>query len=449
MAKVFTLPELGENIKAGDVVKVTVKAGDSVKKDQIVLELETDKAVVEVPSSVEGTVTKVHVKAGEKAQIGQTILTFSGEESSEKPAEKKVFSNAAMQPKMEPVKKADLKLAPQSPKIQTDGFAEKSQAPAKVIPLMEPAKSGSTVDATHVLSSPSVRKLAREIGIDIGQVAGSGKNDRVTEEDVKRHARKINTEHKPETPTTVMAPRILLPDFAKWGEVERKAMTGVRRKTAETMTLAWSTIPSVTQHDEADITELENLRKQFGERVRAHGGSLTMTVILIKIIASALKVFPQFNASIDMDAQEIIYKKFFHIGVAVDTERGLLVPVIRDVDKKNILKLSIEVGQIAERARNKQTSLEELQGAGFTITNLGGIGGGHFTPIINPPEVAILGVGRYQVKPLLNGKDWQPRKILPLSLTYDHRIIDGADAARFLRWVAEAMNQPFLMDLEG
>lgn len=436
MAKVFTLPELGENIKAGDVVKVSVKAGDTVKKDQIVLELETDKAVVEVPSSVEGTVTQVHVKAGDKAKIGQTILTFSGNESAEKKGPQNItLQNPATQTTQQVTQKTDSKPLP--------------QATAKVIPLMEPSKAGTTVSSTNVLSSPSVRKLAREIGIDISQVQSSGKNGRVTEDDVKRHARKINTERKPEAPSTLTAPKIILPDFSKWGEVERKAMTNVRRKTAETMALAWSTIPSVTQHDEADITELENLRKQFGERVKIHGGSLTMTVILIKIIASALKVFPQFNASIDMDAQEIIYKKYFHVGVAVDTDRGLLVPVIRDVDKKNILKLSIELGQIAERARNKQTSLEELQGASFTITNLGGIGGGHFTPIINPPEVAILGVGRHQLKPVYFGSELKPRKILPLSLTYDHRLIDGADAARFLRWVAEAMNQPFLMDLEG
>lgn len=432
MNPIFHLPELGENIKAGDVVKVPVKPGDKITKDQIVLELETDKAVVEVPSSLSGTVTEVHVKVGDKAKVGQAILTFSEQDAPSTPA---------------------IKLDPKAEKTKTEPApvpdVEPTRPPTQVIPLMEPAPAHSTVGSTHVLSSPSVRKLAREIGVDISQVTGSGKTGRVTEDDVKRHARKINTERKPEAPTTLTAPRVVLPDFSKWGDVERKPMTNVRRKTAETMALAWSTIPSVTQHDEADITELENLRKQFGQRVQAHGGSLTMTVILLKIIASALKVFPQFNASIDMDSQEIIYKKYFHIGVAVDTDRGLLVPVIRDIDKKNILKLSIELNQLAERARNKQTTIEELQGASFTITNLGGIGGGHFTPIINPPEVAILGVGRYQLKPVYFGQELKPRKILPLSLTYDHRIIDGADAARFLRWVAEAMNQPFLMDLEG
>ena len=422
MSKIFNLPELGENIKSGDVIKVMVKPGDTVKKDQVVLELETDKAVVEVPSSVEGTVVEIHVKIGDKAMVGHPIITFSGDEKIGTPVTKS---------------------------IPVAAVPEKKQEPARVIPLHESTTPNRVVDSSQALSSPSIRKLAREIGIDIGDITGSGKNGRVTEEDVKRHARKINTERKPDLPTTAMAPRIILPDFSKWGEVERKPMTNVRRKTAETMALAWSTIPSVTQHDEADITELENLRKQFGPRVQAHGGNLTMTVILLKIVASALKVFPQFNASIDMEAQEIIYKKYHHIGVAVDTDRGLLVPVIRDIDKKNILKLSIELNQMAERARNKQTTLEELQGATFTITNLGGIGGGHFTPIINPPEVAILGVGRYQLKPVYVGKELQPRKILPVSLTYDHRIIDGADAARFLRWVAEAMNQPFLMDLEG
>lgn len=422
MPKIFHLPELGENIKAGDVVKVTVKPGDTVKNNQIILELETDKTVMEVPSNMSGIVAQVHVKAGDKAKVGQAILTFDDKET------------ATHEKKSEPP------IPKSAPAPVTES--------AKIIPFVEPVKSERMVDSSQVLSSPSVRKLAREIGIDIGEVTGSGKNSRITEDDVKRHARKVNTERKVAEPACNTA-KIILPDFTKWGGVERKPMTNVRRKTAETMALAWSSIPHVTQHDEADITDLENLRKQFGTEIQTRGGNLTMTAMLLKIAVSALKIFPQFNASVDMEAQEIIYKKYHHIAVAVDTDRGLLVPVIRDVDKKNILQLSIELNQVAERARNKQSTLEELQGSTFTITNLGGIGGGHFTPIINPPEVAILGVGRYQTRPVFVGKEFQPRKILPLSLSYDHRIIDGADAARFLRWIAEAMNQPFLMDLEG
>ncbi|RMF85220.1 MAG: dihydrolipoyllysine-residue acetyltransferase, partial [Nitrospinota bacterium] len=230
---------------------------------------------------------------------------------------------------------------------------------------------------------------------------------------------------------------------------ERKPMSAVRRKTAENLSHAWSSVPQVTQYDEADITELEQLRKRYAGRVEAAGGKLTMTALLLKVVASALKVFPQFNASVDMANQEIIYKKYYHIGVAVDTERGLLVPVIRDVDKKNLIELSLALNQIAERARQKKLSLEEMQGGTFTISNLGGLGGTHFSPIVHAPEVAILGVSRARMKPVFRNGQFEPRLLLPLSLSYDHRLIDGADGVRFLRWIVEALEQPFLLTLEG
>ncbi|HXG68953.1 MAG TPA: 2-oxo acid dehydrogenase subunit E2, partial [Blastocatellia bacterium] len=229
----------------------------------------------------------------------------------------------------------------------------------------------------------------------------------------------------------------------------REPMTGIRRKTAENMRNAWLTVPHVTQHDQADITELEQLRKQFGKKAEAAGGKLTVTAIALKVAAAALKAFPQFNASIDQANNEIVYKKYYHIGVAVDTDRGLLVPVIRDVDKKNIVQLAVEMGQLAEKARNKKLTLEEMQGGTFTITNLGGIGGTSFTPIVYAPEVAILGISRSSMQPVFRGDKFEPRLMLPLSLSYDHRLIDGADAARFLRWIAEALEQPFLLALEG
>ena len=226
-------------------------------------------------------------------------------------------------------------------------------------------------------------------------------------------------------------------------------MSGIRRKTAETMRNAWLTVPHVTQHDLADITDLEALRKRFGRVAEEAGGKLTVTSIALKVVAAALKVFPQFNASIDVVANEIVYKKYYHIGVAVDTDRGLLVPVIRDVDKKNIRDLSAELNQLAEKARNKKISLEEMQGASITITNLGGIGGTSFTPIVNAPEVAILGLSRASHQPVYREGNFEPRLMLPLSLSYDHRLIDGADAARFVRWVAEALEQPFVLALQG
>jgi pyruvate dehydrogenase E2 component (dihydrolipoamide acetyltransferase) len=239
-----------------------------------------------------------------------------------------------------------------------------------------------------------------------------------------------------------------LPDFEKWGAVEREPMSKVRRKTAEHMGQAW-TIPHVTQLDQADISELEQNRKRFAKRVEQVGGKLTLTAIALKVVASALRIFPRFNASLDIAAKELIYKQYCHIGVAVDTERGLLVPVIRNVDQKNVTALALELTELAEKARARKLSLEEMEGSSFTVTNLGGLGGGHFTPVINWPDVAILGISRAKMAPVYRGGEFQPRLILPLSLSYDHRVIDGADAVRFLRWIAEALEEPLLLSLEG
>jgi pyruvate dehydrogenase E2 component (dihydrolipoamide acetyltransferase) len=242
---------------------------------------------------------------------------------------------------------------------------------------------------------------------------------------------------------------ITLPDFAQWGEVERRAMSNVRRKTAEHLAYAWATIPHVTHFAKADITDLEQLRQRFAAKAEALGGKLTVTAMVLKVIAAALKRFPQFNASVDMAHHEIVYKRYYHIGVAVDTDRGLLVPVIRDVDRKSLLALAVELTQVAERARNRKTTLEEMQGGTFTVTNLGGIGGTGFAPIIHAPEVAILGLARSGIEPVYTNGQFEPRLQLPLSLSYDHRLIDGADGARFMRWVVEALEQPFLIVLEG
>jgi pyruvate dehydrogenase E2 component (dihydrolipoamide acetyltransferase) len=293
-----------------------------------------------------------------------------------------------------------------------------------------------------------VRRLARELGIDINEVVGSESGGRVSEEDVRNYARSIIlnvTRLRPAAQSVAST----LPDFSQWGAIERKPMSGVRRKTSERLSEAWQTIPHVTHFDQADITELEELRERFAKKAEAAGGKLTITAIALKVVASALKVFPQFNASLDPQAEEIIYKKYCNIGVAVDTDRGLLVPVIRDVDKKNILELAVELTELSEKARNKKISIEEMQGGSFTITNLGGIGGLNFSPIVNSPEVAILGVARASRQPVFIDGQIAPRLMLPLALSYDHRLIDGADAARFLRWVVEALQQPLLLALEG
>jgi pyruvate dehydrogenase E2 component (dihydrolipoamide acetyltransferase) len=289
-----------------------------------------------------------------------------------------------------------------------------------------------------------VRKLARELGVDIRSVTGSGPAGRISADDVQAYVR--NAMAGGGSGATVAA-AIQVPDFSRWGEVERRPMSNIRRKTAEHLGHAWSAIPHVTQHDKADITALEGLRKQFSPQAEKAGGKLTMTAIALKIVASALERFPQFNSSIDVARNEIVYKKSIHVGVAVDTERGLLVPVVRDVDRKGVLELAVELAKASEKARGGKLSLDDMQGGGFTITNLGGIGGTSFTPIVNWPEVAILGISRGAREPIYVGDALQPRLMLPLSLSYDHRVIDGADAVRFLRWVAEAFEEPFVMAL--
>ena len=468
MVTEFRLPELGENIESGDVVKILVSVGDSVTKDHPLMEIETEKANIEVPSPVSGTIKEIHVREGEKVKIGQLLLTIDeGAEEKEiervevkekdekkKKKEEKKETKAEMKEeeevkreKEEEKEKAKVKAKEEKEKL-IDKAGQKGQQ-GEVVEFSRSAKTTieSKPSRDFAPAAPSVRRLAREIGIDISEVSGSGPGGRISEEDVKNYARRLLIE----TSSIISAGQLEispLPDFTRWGEVERIPMTNVRRKTAEHLSSAW-TAPHVTQHDKADITDLEKLRKQIGKKAEAIGGKLTVTAIILKVVASALKVFPQFNTSVDMANNEIIYKKYYHIGVAVDTDRGLLVPVIRDVDKKNIFELSVELSQVSEKARNKKLTLEEMKGGTFTITNLGGIGGTYFTPILNYPEVAILGISRSSNEPIFTNGQFEPHLMLPLSLSYDHRVIDGADAIRFLRWVAETLEQPFKLILDG
>lgn len=426
----FKLPELGENIESADVTKVLVKPGDRIEKDQIVLEIETDKATVEVPSEFAGTIKEVFIKDGDKAKVGQTIYTYTGEAEGQ-PVKKEETSKVESSKTEEPV--------PKTKPVEKSIKSEKPVLPRReeIIKKIAPA-------------APSVRRFAREIGIDIHTVNGSGPGGRISIEDVKAFAKNINENlSKSGTEAALGIHAEPLPDFSKWGEVDIQPMSNVRKKTAEHLSYAWASIPHVTQFDKADITDLEKLRKQFAPKAESAGGKLTVTAILLKVIAAALVKFPQFNASIDMGNKSIIYKKYINIGIAVDTEKGLLVPVIKDVDKKNIIQLSVELSEISKKARDKKISVEDLQGGNFSISNLGGIGGTYFTPIVNSPEVAILGVSRGSYEPIYKDGEFVPRLMLPLSLSYDHRVIDGADAARFIRWVSEALENPFLLSLEG
>jgi pyruvate dehydrogenase E2 component (dihydrolipoamide acetyltransferase) len=458
----FTLPELGENIAAGDVVRVLVNPGDTVKKDQPVLELETDKATIEVPSSVSGTVKAVKVKPGEKIKVGQVVLTLdeAGGASSAASAASAPAAGPATddKPKAQPVGAPEEGgLSQQTPEATTPAEppAESKPKRGEVVdirggqrgaptPAAQPAAQADIqAEGPPPPAAPSVRRLARELGVDIRSVAGSGPSGRISYEDVQAFVKNALAGGG----GAVAQSAAPLPDFSKWGEVERKPMSNIRRKTAEHLSRAWNTIPHVTQHDKADITSLESLRKQYSPQAEKAGGKLTMTAIALKIVAGALKKYPQFNSSIDVARNEIVYKKSIHVGVAADTERGLLVPVIRDVDRKGVIQLAAELGAASEKARAGKLSIDDMQGAGFTITNLGGIGGTSFTPIVNWPEVAILGISRGAQEPVFVDGAFQPRLMLPLSLSYDHRVIDGADAARFLRWIVDAFEQPFVMSL--
>ena len=450
----FRLQELGENISEGDLVRLMIAPGAKVSEGQPVMELETDKAVVEVPSTVSGLVNEVKVKEGEKIKVGQVIFTLQGAAPSQ--AE-------TVRPQSRPVEHVTgqhgARLAFQAA-IRAEGKTEEQALPPDQPRPRPPAFSmpvqlGKVAGTEHrepVPAAPHTRRLAREIGVDIYAVQGTGPGGRISEDDVKAHAKAALTAgasaaQAPPRAGHFVAPK--LPDFAKWGKIERVSMRGVRRKTAEHLAESWNTIPHVTQHDRADITELEQLRARFAPKAEQAGGKMTVTAIALKVCAAALKVFPQFNATIDMEKEEIIYKQYISIGVAADTDRGLLVPVIRDVDKKNIVELAVELSQLSQKARDKKITLAEMEGGTFTITNLGGSGGTAFTPIVNHPEVAILGLSRSRMEPEWIAGKFEPRLILPLSLSYDHRLIDGADAARFLRWVAEAFEQPFLLSVQG
>jgi len=434
---------VGEGIEAGTVVAVLVKVGDRVELEQPILELETDKAVVEVPSSVAGVVEKVHVKTNAEARIGQVVLTVG--EGAEAPA------GAKTEEKPEPKTEEKPEPKPEEAKATAAAPAQEPAAPA---PAAEPAPAAAPAPAAEpgrpglIAAAPSVRRLARELDVDLRAVVGSGVRGRVSAEDVQRYATGGPAAGRPGA-VAVEAPP--LPDFSRWGETERVAMSGIRKVTVRTMAQAWANVPMVTHFDEADVTRFEELRQRFKGMVEKAGAKLTPTAMLLKVMAVALRRFPDFNASIDVGTQEIVYKKYVNLGTAVETEHGLLVPVIKHADQKSVIDLAVELGEIAEKARKRKLTPDDMSGGNFIVSNLGGIGGTGFTPIVTPPDVAILGVSRSAMKPVWDAKkgDFVARLIMPLALTYDHRLIDGASAARFLRWVCQAVEEPYLLTLEG
>ncbi len=444
MATEFKVPELGEGVESASVAKVLVAAGDTVRKDQPVVELESDKAVAEVPCDTAGTIETVDVAEGDDVKIGQTLLTISKESEGEgeAPAKESEAEKAELEEKAVPEKEKEAK--GQAPKSTPEPSKAKSQAKSEekkesadeAESAASEGKQGPSSTSQPAPAAPSVRRFAREIGVDISLVQGTGPNGRISIEDVKEHAR-TGSKQAEGGP----AEQQDLPDFSRWGEIRREPMSKVRRLTAQRVSGAWRRIPHVTQFDKADVTELEDMRSRAGA-AEDNATTISLTAILLKVVGRALRQFLRFNASIDVATEEIVYKQYINIGIAADTERGLVVPVIREVDRKSIAELAEELNDLVGRAREGSLSAEQMQGGTFSISNAGALGGGAFTPIVNWPEAAILGVGRTRAEAVPVDGQFEARQILPMGLSYDHRLIDGADGVRFLRWIVESLEDP-------
>lgn len=438
MATEYKLPPLKENVEIVEVNSLKVAEGDTVQKDQALMEVQADKAALEVPSPATGTVSKVLVKVGDQVKIGQAYIVIS--EGGAAPA--KAAAPKAAAPAAAPVAASPVPATAPAP------VAQPVAAPAPLVAPTTPVAITPAAAAANlgpVSASPGTRRLARELGVDLHRVSPTAKHGQVTEDDLKNYVRQALSAGGGGGGGAPVAPP--LPRFEDLGPVERVPMMAIRRATAKQMALAWSQIPHVTQNDQADVTDLEEFRRS--QSAASKGPKLTVTAFALKAASILLREFPTFNASIDTQNNQIVLKKYIHIGIAVDTEAGLLVPVVKDVDKKSVHELAAEVTSIAERARTKKLDGADLSGGTFTITNLGGIGGTGFTPIVNWPEVAILGVSRGRMEPVLKNDQWVPRLMVPLSLSYDHRIIDGAAAARFLRRMADLLEQPMHMLLHA
>ena len=428
----FKLPNLGEGIDAATVVGVLIKVGDTVTAGQDILDVETDKAAVPVPIDVAGKVEEVRVKPGDKVPVGAVIVVVTTAGGVPTDAKTTVNGVAAQPAPSAPVPHAKPSVAP------TASANGHPAGPKTVVP-----------------AGPATRRLARELGVALAEVGGTARGGRVTLDDVKGYVKNRLT-GTPAGGGGAITGSIVnsfalppLPDFAKYGEVERKPVAGIRKKIAENLTVAWRTMPMVTQHDLADITDLEAGRKRIVDALPKGAPKITITVLAVKAVVAALKEFPGFNSSYDMNAGELVIKKYYHVGIAVDTERGLVVPVIRDADKKSIRDIAAEVVGMAEKARTGKLMPDDMRGGTFTITNLGGIGGTAFTPIVNYPEVAILGLSRSAMQAVVRDGQIVPRLMMPMSLSYDHRVVDGADGARFTSRLAQLFSDPIRLLMES
>jgi pyruvate dehydrogenase E2 component (dihydrolipoamide acetyltransferase) len=491
MAIEVKIPQISEGVESAQVIEILVSEGDSVKEGQSLIAVETDKASVEVPSSDSGKVKEIKVKEGDEVKVGDVILILEeeGEEDGgedEKEKDKKKEDKKAKEDEedkdedeeQEDKKKEDVEAEDKNKEEDKEKEENKKKEEGDEEDEIKEDKEGKSKkkeekedkektkdkqdkeseeegykkeksekekegdekegDSDQVAASPKIRRLAREIGVSLKEVSGSGPGGRITEEDVKSQSKE-----KKEKPSKEATQQTSLPDFSKWGAVEKEPLSNIRKTTAKATANSWQTIPHVFQFDEADISGIEEYMEKNQEKAEKAGGKLTITAILVKVMANALQQFPRFNASVDMENEEVILKKYYSIGIAVDTEKGLLVPVIRDVEKKTIIEIAVEITELSEKTRNGELSPEEMQGGNISISNLGGIGGTNFTPIVYPPQVAILGVSRAKQQPVYREGGFEPRQILPMSLSYDHRLIDGADGAKFLRWICQALEDPY------
>ncbi len=466
MAQDFKLPDLGEGIHEAQIINVLVKEGDTVAKDQNIMEVETDKAAVELPVPYAGVISKLNVKTGDTVKVGQVLLSVDSAGAG------KTAPAANIEAPVAKAAPAQAKPAAAPQRLREEVAA--APVARREQPVAESARSVAEAprsDGGPIPAAPAIRRMAREMGIDLHEVHGTGPGGRIVREDVERYnlqnqdggrsaarapaarpAAQPAAESRParsDAPAQSLPPGAMpmlgsepLPDFSQWGPVRREKITQMRKAIARQMVKAYLMIPAVTHGDEVDVTDLEIFRKEQGEMFAEKGAKLTLTAFMLKAVAGALQQFPQFNSSFDDASGEIVYKDYYHIGVAVDTPRGLMVPVLRDVDRKGLVRISKEMKDLADRARDFKVPVEELRGGTFTVTNVGSLGGTMSTPMINYPEVAILGMGKLEAKPVVRNGEIVIRKMLPLFLTFDHRAVDGADAARFIRTIMSFLENP-------
>ncbi len=445
--KQIKVPDIGD-FSDVEVIEVLVSAGDEVAAEDAIITLESEKATIEVPSPESGTVVKMLVKEGDTVSEGTPMMELEISAADDAPdddaadddnpdAKKSAESKTeAKQDKSKEDKATEDELKQARSKPEPDSSDDESGP--KPPPVPEEVATERKGKLAH--ASPAVRKFARTLGVDVAQVKGTGRKGRITREDVEKHVKTAMQSGDTVVKSGFDVPPFPAVDFTEFGEIETKALTRIQKISGKYLHRNWVRIPHVTQYDEADITELEEFRQENKQDAKDMGFNLTPLAFMVKALAKALKKFPRFNSSLDINGENIIYKKYFHIGIAVDTPDGLVVPVIRDCDKKEVFEIAEEMAEISERARDGKLSPSDMQGGSISISSLGGIGGTAFTPIINAPEVAILGISRSQMKPLWNGQDFEPRLMLPLSLSYDHRVIDGAEAARFIVYLSDILS---------